>query len=181
MPVRPLRWPIRAAMTSPCTSQQALALAGFPTWEYVRCFPGICAARSGPMTSPAHRACAVSRAGQHARIIPETRSARSANITPGMQHVMPRTRPHVGTPVCRIHPTLAYILAVHAAGSYPTWNISGPDHEDAPVQAVREVRHGPRTSRRANPARSPNQLYTAQKARHTRLPSESVCPFPRTP
>ena len=27
----PLRWPIRAAMMSPCTSQQALALAGFPT------------------------------------------------------------------------------------------------------------------------------------------------------
>jgi len=66
----PLRWLIRAAMTSLCTSQQALALAGFPTRDYVRCFPGIRAMRSGPMTSPAQRACTVSRAGQHARIVP---------------------------------------------------------------------------------------------------------------
>jgi len=161
-------------MTSPCTSHQALALAGFPTRDCVRRFPGIRAARF-PVTSPAHRTCPACCTGQHERIVPETRSARPANRTRGMQHVMPRTRAHVGTPVCRIHPTLAYIFAVHAAGSYPTWNVSGPDREDAHVPAVREMRHGPRTSRRANPARSPNQLYTAQKARHTRLLSESVC------
>ena len=105
MPVRPygryqcpLRWPIRAAMTSPCTSQQALALAGFPTRVHMCCFPGIRAARFPPMTSLAHRACAVSRAGEHARIVPETRSVRSANRTHGMQHVEPRTRAHVGRP-----------------------------------------------------------------------------------
>ena len=61
---RPLRWPIHAAMTSPCTSQQALAFAGFPTWDDVRCFPGLRAMRFPPMTSLAHQACAVSRAGR---------------------------------------------------------------------------------------------------------------------
>ena len=150
---RPLRWPIRAAMTSPCTSQQALALAGFPTRASVCCFPGIRAARFPPMTSLAHRACAVSRAGQHARIITETRSARSVNRTRGMQHVMPRTRAHVGTRVFQI-PSLTYIFAVHAAGSYPMWSVLVPDHNraDAPVQAVRETHHEPRTRHRANSA-----------------------------
>ena len=152
---RPLRRPIRAALTSPCTSQQALAFAGFPTRDTVRCFPSIRTARSGPMTSPAHRACAVSRAGQHTRIVPETRSARSANRTCGTQHVMPRTRAHVGTREFRIQPVLAYIFAVHAADSYPTWSVLTPDRNraDAPVQAVRETHHEPRTRRRANPAR----------------------------
>ena len=72
---------------------------------------------------------------------PETRSTRSANRTRGMQHVEPRTRAHVGTHVFRIPSTLAYILAVHAAGLCPTWKISGPDREDAHVQAVCDVRH----------------------------------------
>ena len=151
---RPLRWPIRAAMTSPWASQQALAFAGSPTRANVCCFPGIRAARSPPMTSPAHRACAVSRAGWHERIVLGNRSARSANRTRGMQHVMPRTRAHVVTRVFQI-PSLAYIFAVHAAGSYPTWSILTPDcnRADAPVQAVRETHHEPRTRRRANPAR----------------------------
>ena len=148
---RPLRWPIRAAMTSPCTSQQALAFGEFPTWDDVRCFPGIRAARF-PVTSLTHRACAVSHAGQHARIAPETRCTRSVNRTRGTQHVEPRTCAHVGTRVFQIPSTLATILAVHAAGLCPTWKVSRPDHEDARVQAVREVRHGPRTRSRANPA-----------------------------
>ena len=143
---RPLRRPIRAALTSPCTSHQALALGEFPTREYVRSFLGIRVARF-PVTSLAHRTCVVSRAGQHACNVPETRSA---HRTRGMQHVMLCTRAHMGTPVCRIHPTFAYIFAIHAAGLCPTWNISGPDREDAHVQAVR---HGPRTRRRSNPVR----------------------------
>ena len=50
------------------------------------------------------------RAGQPERIVPWTRSA---HRTRGMQHVMPRTRAHMGIHVFQIHPTLAYyILAV---------------------------------------------------------------------
>ena len=49
-------------------------------------------------------------------------------------------------------------LAVHAAGSYPTWSVLVPDcnRADARVRAVREKRHGPRTRQCANPARLPN-------------------------
>ena len=136
---RPLQWPIRAAMMSPCTSQQALAFVGFPTRDDMRCFPGIRAARFPPMTSLAHRACAVSRAGQHARIITETRSARSVKRTRGMQHVMLRTHAHVGTRVFQIKTTLAAILAVHEALLNPTRSVSAPDslHEDACARAIR--------------------------------------------
>ena len=155
---RPLRWPIRAAMTSPCTSQQELALVGFPMRANVRCFPGIRAARFPPMTSLAHRACAVSCAGQHARIVPETRSVRSANRTRGMQHVMPCTGAHVGPRVFQIQPTLAAILTVRATVFSETRDVPAPKslHEDALMRAVREMPNGPRTRRLAGPARLPN-------------------------
>ena len=143
---RPLQRAIRAAMTSLCTSQQALARGEFPTRDDERRLPGIGAARF-LVTSPAHRFCS-----RRARFVPGTRSVCSANRTRGMQHVMPRTRAHVGTHVFRIQ-LLSAILTVHAAGLCPTWNVSGPDREDARVQAEREVRHGPRTRRRVNPAR----------------------------
>ena len=49
-----------------------------------------------------------------------------------MQHVMPRTRAHVGTRVFQIHTTLAIcILAVDAAGSFPTWRVLAPDCDRA--------------------------------------------------
>ena len=149
---RPFQRAIRAAMTSLCASQTALAHGEFPTRDYVCHFPGIRATRF-PVTSLAHRACTASRAGWHTRNVPETHSACSTNRTRGMQHMEPRTRAHMGTPLCRIPSTLTYILTVHAAGLCLTWNVSGPDRADAHVQAVREVRHGPRTRRRANPAR----------------------------
>ena len=145
---RPLRWPIRAAMTSPCTSQQALAFGEFPTWDDVRCFPGIRAARF-PVTSLTHRACAVSHAGQHARIVPETRSA---DRTRGMQHVMPRTRAHIS--------------AVHAASSYPTWNVSGPDREDAHVPAVRGAPRTPSEPSREPSAVTKSTLHGAEGSPH---------------
>ena len=148
---RPLRRPIRAALMSLCTSQTALTFGEFPTWDYMRCFSGLRAVRF-PVKSLAHQARAACRAGWHARIVPRICSAHSVNRTCGMQHVMPRTRAHVGTRPFQIQ-SLAAILTVHAAGLWPTWNVSGPDRVDAHVQAMREVRHGPRTCRRANPAR----------------------------
>jgi len=153
---RPLRRPICAAMTSPCTSYRALALVGFPTQDYVRRLPGIHAARF-PLTSPAHRACAVCHAGQHERIVPETRSACSANRTRSMQHVMSRTRAHMGTPVFRIPSTLAYILTVRVTVFPETRDVPSPDslHEDARARAVREMPNGPRTRRPVKPARLP--------------------------
>ena len=94
--VRPFRQTIPGALSSPCASQQALAFEGFPMRDNVRCSPVTRAARS-PVTSPVHRTCAVSRAGQPERIVPGTRSTRSANRTHGVQHVMPRTRAHMRT------------------------------------------------------------------------------------
>ena len=44
-----------------------------------------------------------------------------------MQHMMPRTRAHVGTRVFRIQTTLAAILAVREALLNPTWSVSAPD------------------------------------------------------
>ena len=116
------------------------------------------AARSVPMTSLAHRTCVVSRAGQPERIVPWTPSMRSVHASCTAQHVEPRTRARMGTRPFQIHTTLAYIFAVHTAGSYPTWNVSGPDRDraNARVWAVRETCHGPRTRRRANPAQLPN-------------------------
>ena len=155
--VRPFHRAILAALTSPCASQSALASEGFPTWDNVHCLPGLCAARSS-VTSVAQRTCTACRAGQPERIVPWTRSARAANRTRGAQHVELRTRARMWTRPFQIHLTLAYIFTVHVAGLYPTWNVLAPDRNraDAHVQAVREVRHGPRTSRRANPARLSN-------------------------
>ena len=51
------------------------------------------------MTSPAHGTCAVSRAGPHERIVPGTRSARSANRTRSVQQGELHTRPHVNPSV----------------------------------------------------------------------------------
>ena len=87
------------------------------------------------------------------RKLQNSTTARSANRTRGIQHVELCTRVHMGTPVCWIPPTLAAILTVHAAGLYPKRNVSGPDRADAHVQAVREVRHGPRTRRHVNRTR----------------------------
>ena len=86
-------------------------------------------------------ACAVSRAGRHAPNVPETRSARSArsaNRTRGMQHVMPRTRAHVGTRVFQIHLTLAAILTVHATVFFETRDVPAPEslHEYARARAT---------------------------------------------
>ena len=141
---RPLRWTINAAMTSPGASHRALAFAEFRTRNNVRHFSGICATRFPPMTSHAHRACS-----RRVRLVPGTRSAHSADRTRGMQHMVPRTR----VPVFQIHLTTLAILTIHAAGLCPTWNVSGPDREGTCVPAVHEVRHGPRTRRRVNPAR----------------------------
>ena len=120
---RPFQWPIRAALTSPWESPQALAFAGFPTRNNVRRFSGICAARSGLMTSPTRRACS-----RRTHLVPETRSVCSVNRTRGMQHEMPRTRAHMhmGTPVFRIHLTLASILAVRATVFPDTRDVHAP-------------------------------------------------------
>ena len=131
---RPFQGPIRAAMTSPWESPQALVFAGFPTPNNVRHFSGICAARSGLMTPPTRRACS-----WRARLVPETRSACSENRTRGMQHKMPRTRAHVGTRVFQIHLTLASILAVRLTVFSNTWDVPAPDslHEDTRARAAR--------------------------------------------
>ena len=105
---RPFQRPIRAAMTSLRQFHSALARGEFPTRD-VRCLSGIRAARFPVMTSHAHRACS-----WRVRNVPETRSA---HRTRGMQHVMPRTRAHVGTRVFQIHLTLAAILTVRAPES----------------------------------------------------------------
>jgi len=139
-------------------SQQALAFEGSAMRANACRSPVTHAARS-PVTSPTHLTCAVSRAGPHERIVPGTRSARSANRTRGVQHVELHTRARMRTRPFQIHTALAiYILAVHAAGSYPTWSILAPDCDraDARVQALREMCYGPRTRHRANPARLPN-------------------------
>ena len=56
-----------------------------------------------------------------------------------MQHVMPRTRAHVGTRVFQIHLTLAAILTVHATVFFETRDGPAPEslHEDARVRAAR--------------------------------------------
>ena len=141
MPVRPygqcqhpFQWPIRAAMTSLRQFHSALARGEFPTRD-VRCLSGIRAARFPPMmTSHAHRACS-----WRARNVPETRSARSANRTRGMQHVMPRTRAHVGTRVFRIHLTFVAILTVLATVFFNMWDVPAPEslHEGACARAAR--------------------------------------------
>ena len=156
--VRPFRRTIPGALSSPCASQQALAFEGSAMRANGRRSPVTCAARS-PVTSPAQRTCMVSRAGPPERIVPGTRSACSANRTHGAQHVELHKRARMPTRQLQIHTTLAiYILAVHAAGSYPTWSVLVPDcdHADAHVRAVRETCLGPRTCRRANLARLPN-------------------------
>ena len=144
---------INAALTSPCASQSALASEGFPTWDNVHCLPGLCAARSS-VTSVAQRTCTACRAGQPERIVPWTRSARSANRTRGAQHGELHTRARMRTHPFQIHTTLTYIFAVHVANLYPTWSVLAPDCDraDVRVQAMCETRHGPRTRRHANPA-----------------------------
>ena len=154
MPVRPFRWPLIEALSLPRAFQQALAFEGSGMRANAHRSPITRAARSVPMTSLAHRTCAVSRAGQPERIDPEIRSARSANRTRGMQHMELRTRARMWTCPFQIPTTLAYIFAVHVAGLYPTWNVLAPDRNraDARVLAMRETRHGPRTHRHVNPA-----------------------------
>ena len=58
------------------------------------------------------------------------------------------------TPHTHQHGTLAYILIIHEDGLYPTWSVlvMDCDRVDVRLQAVREMRHGPRTRHRANPA-----------------------------
>jgi len=121
-----------------------------------RCSPATCTGKS-PVTSLAHRTCAVSRAGQHERIVPGTRSARSANRTRGKQHVELLTRARMGTPVCRIQTTLTAILTVRTTVSFETRDVPAPEslHEDARVRAVREMPNRPRRWRLAEPARLP--------------------------
>ena len=118
---RPFQRPIRAAMTSPWESPQALAFVGFPTRNNVRRFSGICATRSVLMTSSTRRACS-----RRARLIPETRSACSVNRTRGMQHKMPRTRAHVGTCVFQIYLTLASILPICTTVFFDTRDVPAP-------------------------------------------------------
>ena len=156
--VRPFHRAIRAALSSPCASQSVLTFVVSAMRADVRCSPEARAARSVPMTSLAHGPCALSHAGQPDCIVPWTHSERSANRTRGVQHVELRTRTRMWTHPFQIHTTLANIFVIHAAGSYLTWNISGPDRDraDAHMWAMRETRHGPRTRRRSNPARLPN-------------------------
>jgi len=154
----PFRRTMPGALSSLCASQQVLAFERSAMRANARRSPVTRAVRS-PVTSPAHRTCAVSRACPHEHIVPGTRSARSANRTRGAQHGELHTRARMWTRPFQIRTTLViYILAVHAAGSYPTWSVLAPDCDRAyaRVRAVRETRRGPRTRRRANPARLPN-------------------------
>jgi len=139
---------------SPC---QVLAFEGFPTRADVHRSPVTRAARSAPMTSPAHRTCVVSRAGQHERIVPGTRSACSANRLHSMQHVELRTCAHMWNPVCRIQTTHAYILTVRATVSSKTRDFPAlvSLHVDARARAVREMPNGPRRWCLAGSARLP--------------------------
>jgi len=130
--VRSFHRAIIEALSSPC---QALAFEGFPT-RAVCSSPATRAGKS-PVTSLAHGTCTACHAGPPEHVVPGAHSARSANGTRGAQHVMPRRRARMGTPVCRIQ-TLAAILAVHEALLNPTRSVSVPGsrHEDARARAA---------------------------------------------
>ena len=135
--IRPFRRTIPGALSSPCASQQVLAFEGSAMRANACCSPVTRAARS-PVRSPAHRTCAVSRAGPHKRIVPGTRSARSANRTRGTKHGELHTRTRMWTRPFQIRTTLViYILAVHAAGSYPTWSVLALDCDRADCAGLR--------------------------------------------
>ena len=153
---RPFHRAIRAALSSPCQSHRALTFEGSDMRANARRSHVTRAARS-PVTSLAHRTCAVSRAGQPERIIPGTRSARSANRTRGMQHVMPRTRARMGTRPFQIQTLAVYLLTVREFFLSQTRSVSAPDslHVDARARAIRKMWNGPRTRRLVEPERLP--------------------------